>query len=166
MKLSRDFFNRNVVDVARDLIGQSMFYGDYHGIITETEAYGGKNDEASHAFKGPTPRANIMFGPSGRSYVYLIYGMYHCLNIVANTGEDAGAVLIRGVKILSPEVKNLDGPGKLCMYLDISKNHNDIDLVESENFYLTYNNVSHKILATPRIGIKKATEKLWRFILE
>src|ERR1700729_4260135 len=114
MKLGRDFFNRNCAEVARDLLGQILVFGNYQGIITETESYRGLDDPASHAFKGPTPRAKIMFGTPGTSYVYLIYGMYHCLNIVTEEEESPSAVLIRGLKLIKPDVAILNGPGKIC----------------------------------------------------
>ena len=163
-KLARDFFARNVVDVARDLISKVLVFGDYQGIITETEAYAGADDPASHAFRGPTPRSRVMFGPAGYSYVYFIYGMHHCFNIVTGQEREASAVLIRGVKLSAPCEVYLNGPGKLCRQLGITREHNNIDIINSTNLYLEDRGLKLSFSATPRIGIRVATEKMWRFI--
>ena len=92
----------------------------------------------------------------------IIYGMYYCLNIVTEGVGQAGAVLIRGLKSSSV---NLDGPGKTCRYLGVTKEHNGINLIQNDYIYLTECIKNPKVLTTPRIGIKKATEKLWRFII-
>ncbi len=160
-KLPASFFNQHAVEAAKDLIGKSLIFGDFKGIITETEAYRGLDDEASHAFMGPTLRSSIMFGEPGYSYVYIIYGMYHCLNIVTEEQGQPSAVLIRGLTL--PQL-HLDGPGKLCRHLGITREHNGIHLISSESFYLTEGEGPLAYKATPRIGIKKATDKLWRFI--
>lgn len=162
MKLSFDFYHRHVVDVAKDLLGKKLVFGNHEGIITETEAYRGSDDEASHAYRGRTTRSEIMFGAPGYFYVYLIYGMYHCLNIVTEGEGQPSAVLIRGVKL--PHV-HLDGPGKICRHLGITRQENGINLVESDHFYVTEGVKVEKIIATPRIGIRKATDKLWRFMV-
>ncbi len=163
-RLNRDFFARDVVKVAKDLIGKVLVFGEYKGIITETEAYAGADDPASHAFRGPTPRSSVMFGPAGHSYVYFIYGMYHCLNIVTGQEGEASAVLIRGIKLIAPTEIHLNGPGKLCRQLGITKMHNNIDMTDSESFYMEDRGLTHKFSVTPRIGIKVATDKMWRFI--
>ncbi len=161
-KLMQEFYSRNVVEVAQDLIGKKLICGEFEGIITETEAYGGHDDEASHAFRGITKRSEIMFGPAGNVYVYIIYGMYYCLNIVTGEPGQAGAVLIRGVK--TPSI-HLDGPGKLCRHLKITKEYNGISLINNNYLYLTEGRSNPAYLSTPRIGIQKAKEKLWRFVL-
>ena len=163
-KLNKAFFARNVVTVAKDLIGKILIYGEYQGIITETEAYAGDDDPASHAFRGSTPRSSVMFGPAGHSYIYFIYGMYYCLNIVTGIEGEASAVLIRGLKLLSPNLIALNGPGQLCRHLGINKAQNNIDMVDSKNFYVEDRGLRHKFSATPRIGIRVAKEKMWRFI--
>ncbi|MDF3047094.1 MAG: 3-methyladenine glycosylase [Candidatus Midichloriaceae bacterium] len=163
MRLTKDFYNNCVVDVAKNLIGKRLIFGKHQGIITETEAYRGVDDEACHAFKGITNRTSIMFGPPGFAYVYLIYGMYHCLNIITEEEGKASGVLIRGLKL--PEI-NLNGPGKLCRYLGITREHNGINVVESDDFYLTEGVSVKNILITPRIGIAKAIDKPWRFVAD
>ncbi len=161
-KLQHEFYNRNVVEVAKDLLGKKLICDNFQGIITETEAYRGYDDEASHAFRGITKRSEIMFGSAGYTYVYIIYGMHHCLNIVTEGVGQAGAVLIRGIKSSN---LHLDGPGKTCRYLGITKEHNGINLIQSDYMYLTEGIKNPKYLTTSRIGIKKATEKLWRFVI-
>jgi DNA-3-methyladenine glycosylase len=155
------FYQQDVVDVAKSLLGKKLVFHHFQGIITETEAYRGRDDEASHAFKGITPRSQIMFGPPGYSYVYLIYGMYHCLNIVAEAEGTAAAVLIRGLKL--PHI-HLDGPGKICKHLGITKAHNSMNVMSNQDFYITEGVGPVTYEATPRIGIKKAVDKLWRFV--
>jgi len=160
-KIPYSFYNNNVVDVARNLLGKKLVFGDKNGFIVETEAYRGTDDEASHAYRGVTKRNAVMFGPPGYVYVYMIYGMYYCLNIVAEEEGQAAAVLIRGLMLPNEEI--ISGPGKLCNHFGITKEDNGVNLVASDYFYLTEGiNVSN-VLATPRIGISKAKDKLWRF---
>lgn len=161
-KLPVEFYSRHVVDVAKDLLGKRLFFGSFHGIITETEAYRGHDDEASHAFRGITKRSEIMFKNPGHAYVYMIYGMYYCLNIVAEMEGQAAAVLIRGVKL--PDL-HLDGPGKACRHLGINKEHNGINVIHSDYLYVTdgIEKPNHEV--TTRIGIQKAKEKPWRFVM-
>lgn len=163
MKLDYSFFNRNCVDVACDLIGKTLVFGSHQGIITETEAYRGADDPASHAYRGITPRSALMFGPPGISYIYFIYGMYYCLNVVTEAEGSASAVLIRGIKLTTEPFTHLNGPGKLCRHLEITTQHNGLDLLNHASFYFAPGILPQNISATPRIGIKKATDKLWRF---
>ena len=161
MRLPYNFYKRNVVEVAKDLIGNNLVFGNYQGIITETEAYRGIDDEASHAYRGLKNRNAIMFGPPGHLYVYMIYGIYYCLNVVTEEIGQPSAVLIRGLKL--PNIY-LNGPGKICRYLGITKRDNGINLANSDNLYLTEGSNIKNITVTPRIGINKATDKPWRFI--
>lgn len=163
MRLTFNFYNRHVVEVAKDLLGKKFVFGDFQGIITETEAYRGKDDEASHAFRGVTKRSKIMFGPPGYVYVYIIYGVYYCLNIVTEEEGKASAVLIRGLQL--PNI-HLNGPGKLCRHLGIGKEHNGINLIQNEAIYISEGIKVKNPLITPRIGISKAKDKLWRFIID
>ena len=169
-RLDRKFFERKTLVVARDLIGKLLVrkIGPtiYRAQITETEAYFGPNDLASHASKGLTPRTKPMFGPAGYSYVYLIYGMYHCLNVVTEKAGYPAAVLIRGVML----EKHHDGPGKLCRELKIDKKLNEIDMTTNKELWFEDDGAKiGRIKKTPRIRVDYAGEykdKPWRFVLE
>lgn len=163
-KLNSTFFNRNTLLVAQELLGKVLVFKQHKGIITETEAYRGFDDPASHAFKGKTKRSHIMFGNPGFSYIYLIYGMYHCLNIVTEKEGFPAAVLIRGVELLDETETHLNGPGKICRHMGITKEHNDINIATSRDLYVGCMGHKIKFSKTPRIGIKVGTDKLWRFI--
>ncbi len=164
-KLERPFFARPTLEVAQDLLGASITFGHYQGIITETEAYIGQDDPACHAAKGRTKRTNILFGPPGYTYVYLIYGMYHCLNFVTEQEGFPAAVLIRGLWLVTPSPQHLDGPGKLCRHLNMTLEHNKMDIITHKDFYLSSAKARPPYIATPRIGIKVGTDKHWRFVL-
>lgn len=165
-RLSRDFFNRPTLNVASELLGKVMIFGRHAGVITETEAYIGQNDPACHAARGRTERNAVMFGPAGFTYVYFIYGMYHCLNFVTEEEGCPAAVLIRGFMQISPSPLHLNGPGKICRDLGITRDHNGINVAESLSFYVKESPFSPQYEATPRIGIKKGQEKLWRFVVK
>lgn len=162
-RLDRSFFLAPTVQVAKDLLGKQLTFQNFSGIITETEAYHQIDDPACHAYRGKTPRNAPMFGPAGHSYVYFIYGMYHCLNIVTEPEGIAAAVLIRGLQL---ESIHLNGPGKLCTHLKITKEHNDIDLMVSNNFFVSDIGIKPSFSATSRIGIRHGTDKLWRFVTQ
>lgn len=163
-RLGREFFDRSCVEVAKELLGHILVFNNYQGIITETEAYRGADDPASHAFRGITPRTKVMFGIPGKSYVYLIYGMYYCLNIVTEEEGSPSAVLLRGLKLIQPAQKLLDGPGKICRELQINKLHNELDLINHESFYVSRGTAINDPKITSRIGIKVGNDKLWRFV--
>jgi len=146
------------------------------GIIIETEAYRHKDDPASHAFRKITERNKVMFDEVGKAYVYFTYGMHYCFNIVArNSKFEAGAVLIRAImpeKGITTMQKNRDtnnlknlvnGPAKLTQALCISKEHYGVDLTKNSELFITDAINSSKIIASPRVGIKVATKKLWNF---
>lgn len=173
-KLSRDFFSRDTLIVARELLGKLILFEGKKLIITETECYKGEGDEASHSAKGLTERNQVMFGPAGFAYVYLIYGVHHCLNFVTEAKGVGSAVLIRGA-ILSSErdeanlrsvkSKVINGPGKLCKILGITtESHNGIDIISEENF--SVQDIGNKLdfYITKRIGINKAKDLPWRFV--
>jgi DNA-3-methyladenine glycosylase len=187
--LNRGFYSRDTAIVAKELIGKLLVkkYQDLQisGIITETEAYYGETDPASHAFRGRTPRTEIMFGKAGLAYIYFCYGMYYMLNVVTEREEIPGAVLIRallpisGTDIMSMrrntrDIKKLaNGPGKITIALCIDINDNGKDLTYTRNLPgdLTIHNLgiapcSNNILQTPRIGISTAKEKHLRFVLK
>ena len=178
-KLNRDFFERPTLQVARELLGKQIVFNDkvqkLSGRIVEVEAYIGKNDPACHASKGKTKRTAVMFGPGGVSYVYFIYGMYHCLNFVTETENFAAAVLLRaaepedGLELMkqnSPacsEKNLLRGPGRFCRSFGISKMHSGLDLT-GDSIYLEDRNKEVKSIGkTTRFGIKDGADKLWRF---
>ncbi len=163
-RLTSTFFERPTLLVAEELLGKVLVFKKYTGIITETEAYIGFDDPASHAFRGETPRTKIMFGEAGFSYVYLIYGMYHCLNIVTEKAGFPAAVLIRGVKLLDETGLHLDGPGKICRHMGITKAHYGINMITSNTLYIGCINQKFSFSKTPRIGIKVATDRPWRFL--
>ena len=161
-KLTHEFFLQPTVTVAQSLIGQGFYFFGKTGIITETEAYVGEDDPACHAACGKTARNAVMYGTAGKLYIYFIYGMYHCLNIVTEAENFPAAVLLRGLFI--PETQqHLNGPGKLCKAFGIDRSYNAVDICHSDDIF--FFNTSHKLLylTTPRIGISKAKEKLWRF---
>lgn len=181
--LPRKFYLKDTVTVAKNLLGKKIIRKigrtEISGIITETEAYRHKDDPASHAFRRITDRNKAMFGDVGMAYVYFTYGMYYCFNVVAkNQKTDAGAVLIRaiepekGVKKMQKnrnktDLKNLtDGPAKLTQALEITKEHYGIDLTRNSKLYITEGIKPKKIISSPRIGIKEATEKLWNFKID
>ena len=165
LPLSRDFFERHTVDVAQDLLGKVLVFNGFKGIISETEAYRGTDDPASHAHRGPTTRSRIMFEIPGISYIYLIYGMYYCLNVVTEKTGDPGAVLIRGLHLLMPAPLFLNGPGKICRQLKLTKEHHQIDLITSPTFYIADAPKVHIFQETKRIGIQRGIDKHWRFVL-
>lgn len=142
--------------------GKGMFAGK----IVEVEAYVGPHDLACHASKGRTLRTDVLFGPPGISYVYLIYGMYHCLNVVTEDAEFPAAVLIRAAEINGSLI---DGPGRLCRALDIDRSLNRLDMTAGR--HLWFEDRGEKIRrgqvgTFPRIGVAYAgvwAEKLYRF---
>lgn len=186
-RLPQDFFSKDAVTVARNLLGKPLLRrhrGEtLGGIIIETEAYLGEDDSACHASRGCTPRTKVMYDAAGHYYVYLIYGMYHMLNIVTGEQGHPQAVLIRalrpvlGVKIMqelrgnAAERRLCDGPGKLCQALAVDRKLNALS-VESNALWLEDAQLPEEklILTTPRVGIGYASEedqqKPWRFILQ
>ena len=170
--LSRIYFNRPTLMVARSLIGKYLVREIegrvLAGKIVEVEAYVGSQDKACHASKGRTQRTEVMYGPGGVAYVYLIYGMYHCLNVVTEREEFPSAVLIRAVEI---DGELIDGPGRLCRALQIDRRLNRVDLTSGESLWFEDRRVLVKggdVVAHPRIGVDYAGEwakKPWRFRL-
>ena len=185
--LRRSFYHGETSTVARKLLGKKLVRvmpppqapQQLVGIITETEAYGGSEDPASHAYNGRKPRSSIMFGVKGVCYVYFVYGMYHCTNVVAySRTNDAGAVLIRSIfpiEGIRSMMKNrkinkfrdlANGPGKLSMALLIDKSLNGVDLTDSNSFLNIQDGIeSLRVQCTPRIGVALGKEVKWRFVL-
>lgn len=166
-KLKPDFFNKNTLFVAKNLLGKYLCRRLVSGqiisaMVTETEAYRGFNDKASHAHKGRTKRTEVMFSPPGTIYVYLIYGMYHCLNLVTEKENYPAAVLIRAVEGVS-------GPGRVCRYFQIDRQLNSKKLgrelwIEDRKIKIP----KSKIQTSKRIGVNYAGESkdwLWRFFI-
>lgn len=172
--LFRSFYERPTLEVAPELLGKSIILRNQkkikEGVIVEVEAYT-DNDPACHAARGKTPRTEVMFGRGGFSYVYFIYGMYHCLNFVTEKEGIPGAVLIRALEIPDEEPKVASGPGKLCKFLNITKKHNKIDLCNMDSSLIVVNNKSShlknfKISQATRIGISEAAHLPWRWYLK
>ncbi|MBI5267191.1 MAG: DNA-3-methyladenine glycosylase [candidate division Zixibacteria bacterium] len=146
------------------------------GKIVEVEAYIGEDDPACHAAPGLTGRNAVMYGPPGYSYVYFIYGMYHCLNVVTEKKDFPAAILIRAAEPVegmeamaktSPKIANhllLSGPGRLCRSFGLTVSHSGLDLLGDRLFIEDLGEKPGEIVRTPRIGIRKAVDHLWRFI--
>jgi DNA-3-methyladenine glycosylase len=180
MILARSFYSRPTVEVARDLLGKLLVHGETAGRIVETEAYLGGNDLASHSARGVTARTQIIFGPPGHAYVYFIYGMYECLNLVAEPAGKPGCVLIRalepvtGIEIMQRRraaahtLRELAaGPGRLTLALGITRAQNGADVTRGN---LTVRTAGYlppfEIEVTPRIGIRHCADWPLRFVIQ
>jgi len=160
-KLPRSFYARDTVTVARELLGKHLVH-DAHGAarvgrIVEVEAYLGPHDLAAHSSKGVTGRTRVMFGPPGHAYVYFIYGMYFCMNVVTEPEGHGAAVLLRAIEPIQNIEGRTQGPGLLCKAMHIDKNLNARDLL-SDDFYIAdpLDTLSFKIVKTARIGVAYA----------
>ena len=190
-RLPRAFFLTDGLTLAKELLGKIMVHetedGTIRAVITETEAYMGATDKGSHAYgKRRTDRTETMFHQGGTSYVYLIYGMYNCLNFVTEAEGEPAAVLIRGLEVISGKQtikqlrypkssgemtpyqrKNfLNGPGKLCKGLSLDRSVNGTDLTGEVLYVIRSDEVPKQIYSGPRIGIDYAEEAVhfpWRF---
>ncbi|MDP3954616.1 MAG: DNA-3-methyladenine glycosylase [bacterium] len=194
-KLTREFFDRDTKVVAKELLGKVLVRKingkKVEGVIIETEAYCGLNDLASHASRGRTSRTEVMFGKPGMIYVYFIYGMYHCLNIVTEKENYPAAVLIRSCELILPSPKqiknsnkklpvtsyglpviNLNGPGKLCRYFQIDRGLNAEDLIASKELWIEDGGIIIKptqIKCLSRVGVDyagKYKDKKWRYYVK
>jgi DNA-3-methyladenine glycosylase len=155
------------VEVARSLLGTILAHGVASGRIVETEAYLGSTDAAAHAYRGVTPRTRVLFGPPGHAYVYLIYGIHSCLNIVAEPEGAAGCVLIRALEPLTGITRAADGPGKLTRALDITLKHNGCDVTRGPiTVSAPEPAATFEIGVSPRIGITKASDLPLRFFIK
>ncbi len=187
-RLKREFYNRDTLTVARELLGTYLVHaseeGKTVGKIVEVEAYIGPDDAASHAYKGlNSKRTKVQFGPGGYAYIYLIYGMYHCFNVVTNLPNHPEVVLIRalepvmGLKLIKKRkgtnklASLCNGPGKLCKSMGIRKEHYGTDLC-GDRIYISRNIKSEEafdIEETKRININyagKDKDLPWRFIIK
>lgn len=173
-RLPRAFYSQNTMAVARNLLGKLLIHRqnglERIGRIVEVEAYLGEHDKAAHSCKGLTPRTRVMFGPPGFAYVYLIYGVHHCMNVVTEAEGKASAVLLRALEPVSQITLPTAGPGLLSKAMGIDKTLNEHDLV-SDNFFIAHDNTAAKIniIKKPRIGVDYAGEwakKLLRFYID
>jgi len=177
MPLGKRFFSRPTVDLAKALLGKYLCLGDLKGVIVETEAYLYRGDPGCHASRGITARNAPMFGPAGRVYVYLIYGMYHCLNVVSGKEGEGEAVLIRalepvqGIRAMqrrrkTKNIENLcNGPGKLTQAFGITKKHNNLSLLEGD-FRICGGRKKVEIASSTRIGLSEGKELELRFFVK
>ena len=164
-RLSRAFYSRPTLGVARDLLGAHLVHVTpddavrHAGRIVETEAYVGPHDAASHARSGPNGRASVMWGPGGLAYVYLIYGLHHCFNVVTEPDGTAGAVLIRALEPLE-KLDRASGPALVCRALGIDRSLTGLDLVTSPELFLAGGPPvpDEQVLVGPRIGVDYAGE--------
>jgi DNA-3-methyladenine glycosylase len=175
--LKRDFYERATVEVARDLLGKVLVHGACAGVIVEAEAYLGGDDLAAHSARGITPRTKVIFGPPGHAYVYFIYGMYECLNLIAEPEGKPGCVLIRALEPVAgldlmkhrrPKARSprdlAAGPGKLTRAMGITRVHNGVDVTRGD---LTVREPlepgEFEVRVTPRIGIRHCADWPLRF---
>ena len=187
IRLDRSFYHQSTLHVAQGLLGQRLvrIVGGQRlsGLIVETEAYIGETDGACHASRGCTPRTVVMYGPPGHAYIYFIYGMHHCFNVVTEEEGFPAAVLIRALEPLEglkwmrryrsgrPDDQLTNGPGKLCAALAIDRTLNSVDLCTSQVFFIEEGRTiaDEEIAASPRIGIKSdevARSMPWRFYIK
>jgi DNA-3-methyladenine glycosylase len=171
LRLPRSFYARGTLTVARELLGMHLVHADgastQVGRIVEVEAYKGPHDLAAHSSKGRTQRTEVMFGPPGHAYVYLIYGFWHCLNVVTASDGIPHAVLIRALEPIAGIENTTHGPGLLCRALHIDRSLNGADLV-GDRLWLEKPHRYRKprIVRTTRIGVDYAGDwahKPWRF---
>ncbi len=174
MRLPRSFYARDAPEVARALLGKIIVHQDgaarRAARVVETEAYHGEDDEASHARFGPTPRAAIMFGPPGVAYVYLVYGLSHCMNVVTGDEGFPSAVLLRAAESIEGCLHLTSGPGNLTRALGISrKTHNGLDVTGDVLFFEDAPPPAERIVVSPRVNVAYAgrwAAKRWRFALD
>lgn len=173
-KLPREFYDRDTVTVAQELLGKYLVHikdGTRRiGKIVETEAYLGPHDLAAHSARGRTARTEVMFGPPGFAYVYLIYGLYCCMNVVTEPAGHASAVLLRAVEPMENVTERSLGPGLLCRAMAINRQQNGCDLL-SDHFFITSPPIVKPIpfVRRPRIGVDYAkhwARRLLRFYIK
>ncbi|HOL70776.1 MAG TPA: DNA-3-methyladenine glycosylase [Bryobacteraceae bacterium] len=177
--LPREFYARDTVEVARDLLGTILIHEGAAGRIVETEAYLGPEDLAAHASRGVTNRTRVLFGPPGHAYVYFIYGKHECLNLVAQPEGTPGCVLIRALEPLAgiaemkkrrPAARSIEdlasGPGKLTAALNITRRHYGADVTQGSLIVREcLSKTPFEIVTTPRIGIRHCSDWPLRFII-
>jgi len=171
--LPRSFYDRDTVAVARDLLGKHLIHVsggvERIGRIVEVEAYLGPHDLASHSSRGRTARTGVMFGPPGHAYVYLVYGIHCCMNVVTERDGHASAVLIRAVEPVKNVEGSTRGPGRLCKAMRIDRGRNGHDLI-SDDFHIAdpASREPLSIVKRPRVGVDYAgkwARRLLRFYI-
>ena len=177
--LGREFYERPVIEVAKDCLGKILVHGETAGRIVEVEAYLGVDDLAAHSARGITERTKVIFGPPGHAYVYFIYGMYECLNFVCEPEGSAGCVLIRSLEPVAgldimrqrrPAAKRVQdlacGPGRLTLAMGITRRLNGSSLVSGPlQVHKPDREEPFEIEVTPRIGITKCADWPLRFLI-
>ena len=155
--LPRSFYDRDTITVARELLGKYLVHANRIGRIVEVEAYLGPHDRAAHSAKGLTERTKVMFGPPGHAYVYLVYGMCHCMNVVTEREGHASAVLLRAIEPIQNIEERTQGPGLLCKAMRIDNRLTAHDLL-SGDFYIATSPKTETvtIVRRPRIGVDYA----------
>ena len=180
MPLGKRFFAQPTVELAKALLGKYLVYGELKGKIVETEAYLYKDDPACHASRGMTPRNKPMFGPAGTLYVYFIYGMHYCMNVVSGKVGEGEAILIRAVEPISgldcmrerrgkdhrATIESLcNGPGKLTQAFGITKEHNNVSLLTGE-LRIRDSREKPVIESSRRIGLTVGKDLKLRFFIQ
>ena len=177
MRLGQKFYNKSTVELAKALLGKYLVFGELRGKIVETEAYLYRDDPGCHASRGLTSRNAPMFGPAGRSYVYFIYGMYYCLNVVSGKTGEGEAVLIRalepvlGIEVMqkrrgTTKLENLcNGPGKLTQAFGITGEHNDLSLINGE-LQIHGSREKPEIEISKRVGLSMGQDLELRFFIK
>lgn len=175
--LPRSFYERPVLEVARDLLGAVVLHGDVAVRLSEVEAYAGGHDPASHAFRGRTPRNDVMFGPAGHVYVYFTYGMHFCMNLVAGPDGHASAVLLRAGEVVAGVDVVTDrrtgavprdfarGPARLTTSLGVDRALNGVDVTSTGSALQVRRGVpvdNALVRWGPRVGVSSAQEVPWR----
>ncbi len=168
----------DVLDVAPRLLGAHLSHAGVTVRLTEVEAYAGQDDPGSHAFRGPTARNAVMFGPAGHLYAYLIYGMHVCANVVTGTAGTASAVLLRAGEVVEglevarsrrPGVADRElarGPARLCRTVGIGLEHGGADLASGPVRLHLARDTDSEVASGPRVGLRQAAEHPWRFWLQ
>lgn len=169
-KLSRSFYDRDTILVATELLGKLLVHGRRVGRIVEVEAYLGPHDRAAHSARGLTARTKVMFGPPGHAYVYLIYGIHCCMNVVTEREGHASAVLLRAVEPVANVTGRTQGPGLLCRAMGIDRRLNGHDLL-SDDFFIARPPRAEPVTVVkrPRVGVEYAgrwAKRHLRFYIE
>ena len=174
-RVPRRFWRGPVLEKARDTLGMILARRGVgtvmRGRIVEVEAYGGSDDPASHAYRRQTPRNAVMFGPGGVAYVYFIYGMHFCLNIVTGPVDEAAAILVRALEPLENIHSRTDGPARLCAALGIDRQFDGVPL-DGNSLWLERGGSplpADRVVSCPRVGINPdspAAPWPWRFLIE